>query len=163
MKRILTFAVLSAAAHVGAGYLFRRRRRRHAGTRTHFLVTQGGVNVRPTGEEIADAVVSVLMDGAVLDLRDAELAERPARIDLLCVLGGVELVVPKEWRLRVDVEPVLGGVRDRRTREFDPERSVDLTISGRVLMGGLDISATPVRERSDSSTLTFRRQGVILR
>lgn len=143
MKRLWTIVALYAAAQVGAGFVFRRRRRRYAGIRRHFLVTQGGSQVRPTGEELRDAVVSVFMGGLILDMRSTQLVMRPARLDLLCVMGGVELVVPEDWRIQVDVDPAMGGVQDRREATIEPGRPVDLMISGRLVMGGLDITSTP--------------------
>jgi hypothetical protein len=139
MRRILTVVIAWAAAHTAAAYLFRQQRTRYAGGRKHLLVVQGGAELRPTGDEISDAVVSVLMGGLVLDLRQAQLTRRPARLDVLSIMGGVELVVPEDWVVRTDVETTMAGVRDRRAARMDPERPLDLIVSGRVVMSGLEI------------------------
>lgn len=139
MRRIVTVVLVWAAAHTAAACLFRRQRTRYAGTRRHFLVVQGGAELEPGGDEIGDAVVSVMMGGLTLDLRDAQLTRRPATLEILTVMGGVELVVPAEWRVRVDVDTMMGGVTDRRTPRPQPERPPDLILSGRVVMGGLEI------------------------
>jgi hypothetical protein len=70
MGRLLTIVLVCAAAQTGAAYLFRRQRRRYAGDRRHILVVQGGSQLRPSGDEISDTVVSVMMGGVVLDLRE---------------------------------------------------------------------------------------------
>ncbi|HVL56755.1 MAG TPA: LiaF domain-containing protein [Burkholderiaceae bacterium] len=138
IRRLFAIAVLGAAAKIAALSMFRQQRIRYAGQRRHFLVTQGGAQLRPAPDEIADAVVSVMMGGIVLDLRDTRLAQRPARLDVLCVMGGIELIVPADWKLRIDVEPLMGGVNDARSGSIDAERPVDLIVSGRVVMGGVE-------------------------
>lgn len=143
MKRLATLFLALTAAHVAGGFVFRRKRRLHAGDRKHFLVTQGGVHVRPTADEIRDAVVSVMAGGLLLDLREIRLEERPARLDVLAIMGGVQLVVPEDWRVQADMEAVMGGVEDRRQETVGAERAVDLVLRGRVVMGGLEITATP--------------------
>jgi hypothetical protein len=146
MGRMLKIAILGIAAHAGAAYLFHQQRARHAGHRRHFLVVQGGAQLRPTGDEIQDAVVSVMMGGLVLDLRETDLSRRPARLDILALMGGLELVIPESWKVSIDVHPTMGGIRDARTGRIDPERPVDLVLSGRVVMGGLDISSKMPRD-----------------
>lgn len=141
MRRLLKLAMLCAAAHAVAAYIFRHERTRYAGGRRHILVVQGGAQLRPAGDEIADAVVSVMMGGVMLDLRGTQLTQRPARLDVLCIMGGLELIVPEDWKVRIDVEPVMGGVRDARSGSIAPERPADLVLTGRVVMGGVDISS----------------------
>ncbi len=122
-----------------AAVLFRRARERRAGNRRHFLVTQGGSQVAATDAEVTDALVSVLMGGLVLDLRGCTLLRRPARIEALVVMGGLAVVAPPEWRIHVDVEPLMGGVQDRRGGA-PVAGEPDLVLRGRVIMGGVDIS-----------------------
>jgi len=147
LARIVAVVAVWAGVNALGGYLFRRSRRRHAGFRRHFLVTQGGSEVRPTGEEIQDAVVSVMMGGAVLDLRDASPPRRPARLDVMIVMGGVQLLVPEDWRVQIEVEALMGGIQDARDGQADQDRPVDLVLEGRVVFGGLDISSRTKRLR----------------
>lgn len=140
MRRLLTIVIACAAAQTGAAYLFRRQRKRYAGARRHILVTQGGSQLRLAGDEISDVVVSVMMGGVVLDLRDTELTQRPAHLDVLSIMGGVQLVVPRDWKVRIDVEPTMAGIHDGRTGRIDAEREPDLVVSGRLVMSGLDVS-----------------------
>ena len=151
-RRLVTAAVVGAAAQTGAIYLFRERRRRYAGERTHILVTQGGAHLRPAGEEIRDAVVSVLMGGVALDMRMTDLPRRPAHLDILAVMGGVTLVVPATWNVRIDVEPTMAGIIDGRPGTVDHGRPPDLLVSGRVVMGGLAVRNELPRGREERTT-----------
>ena len=80
---------------------------------------------------------SVMMGGVVLDLRESGLPYRPARLDVLSIMGGVQLIVPANWKVQIDVAPTMGGVRDGRTGSIEPERPFDVAVSGRVVVGGL--------------------------
>jgi hypothetical protein len=139
MRRLIKLALIGTAVHWTAATVFRQQRNRYAGHRRHIMVVQGGLQLRPAEEDVRDAVVSVLMGGVVLDLRHTRLAQPPSRLDILCVMGGVELVVPPDWKLRIEVQPTMGGVEDSRRGRIDTERAVDLIVSGRVVMGGLEI------------------------
>jgi hypothetical protein len=56
-------------------------------------------------------------------------------------MGGVQLVVPRDWKVRIDVEPTMAGIHDGRTGRIDSERKADLVVSGRLVMSGLEISS----------------------
>jgi hypothetical protein len=141
MRRLLTIGIACAAAQTGAAYLFRRQRKRYAGDRRHILVIQGGSQLRPSGDEIGDAVVSVMMGGVRLDLRESQLTDRPAHLDILSMMGGVQLVVPGDWKVRIAVESTMAGIHDGRTGTVDPQRQPDIVLSGRAVMSGLDVSS----------------------
>lgn len=141
LRRLAALVGLGAAAHLALVLAFRRQRSRYAGQRRHVLVTAGGQRLRLAGDEAGDAVVSVLMGGAILDLRNAALRNGPARLDLLVLMGGVSLLVPRHWKLAIGVEALMGGVADLRAgSDEDTDRPPDLVLCGRVVMGGLEIT-----------------------
>lgn len=139
LRQLLAVAIVGTAAHAAATSLFRRQRHRHARGRRHILVTQGGAQLALSADEIADAVVSVLMGGVVLDLRACAATGRPGHLDILAVMGGVRLVVPAGWNVVVQVDPTMGGIHDGRPAAA-AERPPDLVVTGQVVMGGLEIS-----------------------
>lgn len=140
MRRLATIAIGITAAHATAAVVFRQRRRRYAGTRRHILVIQGGMELRLSGDEIEDLVVSVLMGGVLLDLRAANLTRRPAHVDVMAVMGGVMLVVPEGWKVRFEGEAMMGGVRYVTKPGVDGEPEPDLVVFARVVMAGLHVT-----------------------
>jgi hypothetical protein len=140
MRRLATIAIGIAAAQTAAAVVFRQRRRRYAGARRHLLVVQGGMELRMSADEIEDLVVSVMMGGVLLDLRAANLTRRPAHIDVTAVMGGVMLVVPEGWKVRLEGEAVMGGVRYATRQSADVDQEPDLVVFARVVMGGLDVT-----------------------
>jgi hypothetical protein len=139
MKRVLATLALLAGAQWVVVSRFKRSREAFAGDRTHFIATLGGEQLQPTGAQISDAVVSVLMGGIVLDLRETEILERPAKLDLLSVMGGVMVVVPEGWKVENNVDAAMGGVQDLREVTIEDDRPTDLVLTGRLIMGGLGI------------------------
>lgn len=148
MRRLLAPLIAIAAVQVAIATWFRRSRNDVAGDRHHFIATLGGSSLKPSADDIADSVASVLMGGLVLDLRETQLAEVPAKIDLLAVMGGVFVVVPAEWKVVIDVQPIMGGTQDIRNTTPDPERPIDLHLTGRVIMGGLGVGTEHPNERT---------------
>ena len=47
-----------------------------------------------------------------LDLRGAQLAPGGATLRARCVFGGLQVLVPETWRVKVRSTPVFGGVQD---------------------------------------------------
>ena len=139
LRRLVIAAAALGAAHAATVSLFRSQRSRYAGHRRHVLVTQGGTHLRASASEMDDAVISVLMGGALVDFRNAHPNARPIRVDVLVVMGGVQVVVPSTWNVQVEADATMGGIRDMRSGVVDAQRPADIMITGRVLMGGLEI------------------------
>lgn len=78
---------------------------------------------------------------AELDLRDATVADRPARINTVAVFGGVEMVVSRVWNVRLDVLPVLGGASDDLVREPSDRDEIDLVVTRFATFGGESVSS----------------------
>lgn len=139
LRRLLIATAALSAVHAAAVSLFRSQRSRSAGNRRHLLVTQGGTHLRVSAAEMDDAAISVLMGGALVDFRNAQPSARPIRVDVLVVMGGVQIVVPSTWNVQIEADVTMGGIRDMRSGVVDAQRPVDIEITGRVLMGGLEI------------------------
>ena len=77
------------------------------------------------------------MGGINLDLRDATMEGSEATIDVSTLMGGVNIRVPRKWRVVNRIVPVMGGVKD--STESPAEGSPRLVLQGVVLMGGLEI------------------------
>jgi hypothetical protein len=87
--------------------------------------------------------------GGIVDLRDAILDPAGAHLDVKAVFGGAQIVVPREWRVEVNVSGV-GGARDVRPSADYPVTAPLLTVSGFVLMGGLGVSSDIPKEALES-------------
>lgn len=74
--------------------------------------------------QFRSASLTSIMGGSKLDLRQAKMAPgTQAVIDVFTVMGGVELMVPLEWNVDVQLVPIMGGVNDERRRATSTDRS----------------------------------------
>lgn len=75
--------------------------------------------------------LTVIMGDVTLDLRNATLREDGADIDVFCMLGELNIVVPREWRVEVRGTPILGEFKDDTDHGYQrPADAPLLTISG---------------------------------
>ena len=100
----------------------------------------GARNQRVTSSRFRGADLTALFGGYELDLRDAEVADRPARISAVAMFGGVDIIVPREWNVRLDVLPIFGGAEDERPRREGEHDETDLTVTGFVAFGGVSVN-----------------------
>lgn len=100
----------------------------------------GGVEKRIRSKGFTGADLAAIFGGTELDLRDAEIGERPAVINAIALFGGVDVVVPREWNVQMDVLPVLGGASDERPRREEQHDEVDLIVTGFAAFGGVTVS-----------------------
>jgi hypothetical protein len=100
----------------------------------------GGVEKRNTSRQFTGADLTAIFGGTELDLRDATVAERPARINAVAMFGGVDIIVPRDWNVQLDVLPVLGGATDDRPRRETQHDDIDLVVTGFAAFGGVSVT-----------------------
>lgn len=86
--------------------------------------------------------ITTVMGGLEVDLTNCTLSNNLAVIEIVSVMGGVSLTVPREWNVKLDVVPVLGGVDDHiyKTPQAYVDPTAELIIRGTVVMGGVEIN-----------------------
>jgi len=98
----------------------------------------GGFDRTSDSSDFRGGDLMMIMGGSKLDLRTATIAGNEAVIDLLVIMGGVELRVPETWSVETHVLPIMGGVTNRaRTPQNAPAQR--LVLRGNVFMGGVEI------------------------
>jgi predicted membrane protein len=105
----------------------------------------GGHKVVCTSPAFEGASLTAVLGGVDLDLRQARLAATGATLTATAVLGGIEILVPPDWRVSMGGTPVLGGIED--ARDLRPERIDEtapvLSIDAMAILGGVEIRTTP--------------------
>jgi hypothetical protein len=102
--------------------------------------------------------VSVCCGGVDLDLREATLAPEGATLDLSATWGGVNVVVPRAWKVVVEDRSVLGGVDARVTPPEElPDDAPRLGVSITARLGGVALKAADAADTSAGSS--HRLQG----
>jgi hypothetical protein len=116
-----------------------RHREAEEGHRDSSVVMFGGTKIKDRSEHFTHADVSAIFGGATLDLREAHV-DREASVDALALFGGVDVLVPKGWRVAMGGTPILGGCEDKT--EGDGELPADaplLNVHATAIFGGVGV------------------------
>lgn len=109
-------------------------------TFTSAFAAFGGVEKRNTAATFTGADLTAVFGGTEFDLRDAKVSDPPARINAVALFGGVEIIVPREWNVQMDVLPVLGAASDERPRRGEGNDETDLYVSGFAAFGAVEVT-----------------------
>lgn len=116
-----------------------RRQRVEGEHRENVLVMFGGTKIKDRSEHFTHADVSAVFGGATLDLREAHI-DREASVDALALFGGVDVLVPKEWRVALGGMPILGGCEDKTEGDGElPDEAPVLKVNATAILGGVDV------------------------
>jgi predicted membrane protein len=111
-----------------------------AASQSDFAI-MGGVHRIVETADFRGANSTAVMGAVELDLRGAKIATSPAMMDVFALWGGIELTVPPEWKVEIQVVPILGGV-ENKARSTTPSPGAPeqvLIVRGTALMGGVEI------------------------
>jgi len=100
----------------------------------------GGSEQRSTAAAFEGAELTALFGGVGLDLREANIEDRPATINATAMFGGCEITVPRGWNVRMDVLPIFGGAEDERKRHERDHDEIDLVVTGFAAFGGVSVT-----------------------
>lgn len=84
--------------------------------------------------------ITTVFGGTELNFMQADI-QGTAVIDLVNVFGGIEIVVPSHWEVKLDVATVFGGIEDKRTVPAIPVSGKLLVIKGTCIFGGIDMKS----------------------
>jgi predicted membrane protein len=82
--------------------------------------------------------VSALMGAISVDLRGAAPVEEGAVIDLFVWWGGIDIIVPPDWKVINEATAIMGGIEDR-TKTPPADARHTLILRGVIIMGGVEI------------------------
>jgi len=97
-----------------------------------------GVDRKPSSQMFRGGDITAIMGGVVVDLRSSTPVEGGAVLELFLWMAGVEIYLPKDWRVINEGTAIMGGFED--SREAPPaDATKTLRVRGFVLMGGVEI------------------------
>lgn len=100
----------------------------------------GGAEEKVATTDFKGGYLRAVMGGVKLDLTEATVGNPPATIEMTVVLGGVEIIVPEGWKVKVETRNKLAGVNDAHVSGVSDDDVVpDLVLTGKVMMGGVAI------------------------
>ena len=103
--------------------------------------------------------VRVLWGSVELDFRDASLGAGVTTLDLHVTMGSVELILPPQLAIDVDVSSFAGSVEERHRTPVEPDPAQPLLrVTGAVRLGSLETSTRLPGETRDDARRRERRE-----
>jgi len=101
----------------------------------------GGGNISVNSQNFKGGKVSVILGGKNLDLHQANLAEGTNILETTAIFGGIEIILPRDWKVVVNVTSIFGGVDDKRVINVNQvyESNKVLVIKGAAIFGGCEL------------------------
>jgi len=103
----------------------------------HSVAVMGGVGRSMASSDFVGGDAVAVMGGCEINLGNAKIASE-AVIDVLAFWGGIDIKVPRGWRIENHVVAILGGVTDK-TDGNAPAGAPTLILRGSAIMGGVEI------------------------
>jgi hypothetical protein len=107
-------------------------------TRT-LLALMGGVERKGRWTPARRNIVVALMGGAGLDFRDVVLPPGRTEVIVVCMMGGVEIIVPPTLAVDASGIAIMGGFEHTATQVPNDPHVPVLRINGVAIMGGVEI------------------------
>ncbi len=87
--------------------------------------------------------ITAVFGGTEIDLTKSSLAPGTNILEIACVFGGITVIVPDEWDVKIEVTPILGGFGDERKLRPGrvPEQGKQFVIKGAVVLGGGEVKS----------------------
>ena len=98
----------------------------------------GAIERATDSPDFRGADLVAFMGGCELDLRHADIAGDAAVVDVLAIMGGIEIYVPNTWAIEAKVFPLMGGLGDE-THLNTSGPTKRLVVRGLAIMGGVEI------------------------
>lgn len=86
--------------------------------------------------------ILAIFGGSTFLMTKARLAPGTNVLDVTAIFGGMKLIVPEDWQVRIDVVPIFGGFTDKHRiapLNVGEHAESELVIKGVVLFGGGEI------------------------
>ncbi|WP_436514386.1 LiaF transmembrane domain-containing protein [Ekhidna sp. To15] len=97
----------------------------------------GGTERKYISEDLQGGKITCVFGGSEIDLRGSK-AQDGAVIEIFCMFGGVELMVPEDWKINMDATAIFGGFSDSR-KNVTSATTTTVHIKGFTMFGGGEI------------------------
>lgn len=104
----------------------------------------GGGDRNIVSQNFQGGKILAIFGGSNFNMMRAKLAPGKNYIEVLAIFGGMKLIVPEDWNVRINVISIFGGFSDKhriRPLESSEHDGTELILKGFVLFGGGEIKS----------------------
>jgi hypothetical protein len=99
-----------------------------------------GTELRPTSTPLKGADLNAVLGGVKLDLTGAQVEGDTLAVYVFTVMGGIEIIAPRDWSVSTKVTTILSACVDQRRPAATPMPAPKtLVVHGFAFMGGIEI------------------------
>jgi predicted membrane protein len=99
----------------------------------------GGVTKNIVTKDFQGANVTTVFGGTELNFTHADF-DKKVIVDLTTVFGGVNLIVPSNWKVQSNITSLFGGIEDKRQSNLlNEDENKVLILKGNCVFGGVEI------------------------
>jgi predicted membrane protein len=104
----------------------------------------GGGEFNYNSRDFRGGKVTAIMGGGSIDLREANPVSDEIMLDVLAIMGGVEIRVPTNWQVILEGTPIFGGMANKTVSAGAKQDAGSgavrrLKIKGMTIMGGVEV------------------------
>jgi hypothetical protein len=138
---LIAGGLMILARWAGAGTLPRDRRGRDVIVASGIF---GGSKAQTESQQFEGASLTAVFGGVTLDLRQARPAAGGASITATAFFGGIDIIVPRGWRVTLRGTPILGGVNNKtELAPAPPDGAPALLVDALAVLGGVEVKHEP--------------------
>ena len=104
----------------------------------NYCAVFSGQEVNLSDEKFDGANLTSVFGGIDLDLRNAKINSDTV-IDVKCVFGGADILVPDNVKVKISSSSFFGGVDNKKKNKDDQNKKYTLYIKATCVFGGVDI------------------------
>ncbi len=102
----------------------------------------GGGDFHFSSKDLKGGNLSAVMGGCKAVLTDADFKSDSLTLNVFAFWGGIEIYIPKNWKLNVKCIPIMGGIEHKIISEENGViKNKTLIIKGTVIMAGVEIKS----------------------
>lgn len=99
----------------------------------------GGADRDVTSQNFKGGDIMALFGGVDLDLRRVKISPEGCNLSLTALFGGVEVIVPPNWRISVSGTPIFGAIENKTSGTGDEKNGTKVFCQCTVAFGGVEI------------------------
>ena len=146
LKRVVVFFVAFNLAIIASAMIAKRRLPTYGDKDSDefaLVAAMDGVEFTSQAQALRHGSGTAVAGGMEIDLTEAQ-PEGTATLDLRAVAGGIDVVVPADWKVEMTSSVFMGGTDNSATRAED--EVPDLKVTAKALMGGISVRAKKAQE-----------------
>lgn len=159
MKTLLRIVAVIIALNVlltAVAYVLKRRTPSFGDELTDELALAAildGIDLQSEAASFCGGTVQTFMGGIRLDLSHAQLDPAGAHLRVKAVFGGIQLILPDDWPVRVTEAKAIMGGYDHPYSQLDDTVEPALELELEAIFGGIEVMALGSRAPSTSGDL----------